>query len=67
MSKNILTMNRQGEVIQLRIVDNDSHKVLESYEFHPNKDVDNDTFFEICEKLGFDFQKYHKRKNIVWQ
>ena len=64
---NKLTIKKHGEVIQLRVVDKNSHKVLESYEFNSIKELDNCTFFEIADKLGFSFKKYKAYKQTEWQ
>ena len=66
MSKKILTMARYGEVVQIRLVDNNSHRVLETYEYDPNRLDDTLNCLEVLEKLGFDFKKAKRNKNIVY-
>jgi hypothetical protein len=67
LGRNKAVLIRAGEVVQLRIVDKNSHEVLSTYEFLPNKEIDNITFFEIAEKLGFSFKRYKRDKDIEWQ
>jgi hypothetical protein len=67
VSQAIAKLSRHGEVVQLRIFDKVSHTVLSTYEFNPNKDIDNQTFFEIAEKLGFNFKRFNRNRNLEWQ
>lgn len=64
---NFLKIIQHGEVVQLRLMDKTTHKVLRNYEFKPDKEIDNITFFEIAEQLGFNFKKFKRHKNIEWQ
>ena len=64
---NKLTLSKHGEVVQLRVVDKTSNKVLDTYEFNPHKDMDNNTFYEIADKLGFNYKKHRRYQQIQWQ